>query len=121
MHADDVVVVGPHRVAGEELVHRVVEPHRRLRNLIQEGDARLGELAKIKEEYEQMVAAYEAHRKAIDALVQKTNESTRETLEHAAQIRQHVILSIVALAIGGLVLATIRNCQPAPPIRGAWR
>ena len=66
-----------------------------------------GELAKIRAEYEQMSEAYEAHRKAVDALVQKTNDSTRETLEQAAQIKQQVILSIVALALGGLAIGLV--------------
>ena len=63
-----------------------------------------GDLSKIRSEYEQMVKAYEEHRRAIDALVLKTNESTRQTLVKAEAIQSQVIWSIAALGLGGLLV-----------------
>jgi len=60
--------------------------------------------AKINAEYGQMVRAYETHRTAVDALVLKTNESTRQTLVQADGIQQQVVWSIAALGLGGLLL-----------------
>jgi hypothetical protein len=63
-----------------------------------------GDLAKIRSEYEQMSKAYEDHRRAVDALVIKTNESTRQTLVKADAIQSQVIWSIAALGLGGLLV-----------------
>lgn len=63
-----------------------------------------GELAKIRTEYANLIQAYEAHRRAVDDLIQKTKESTHQTIEQAGHIRQQVFLSIAALTIGGLAL-----------------
>lgn len=58
----------------------------------------------ISAKYAQMVRTYEMHRAAVDALVLKTNESTRQTLSQADGIQQQVIWSITALGLGGLLV-----------------
>ena len=66
-----------------------------------------GDPTKIRAEYDQMAKAYEEHRSAVDVLVAKTNESTRDTLEKAEHIQSQVVWSIVALAIGGLMIGLL--------------
>lgn len=63
-----------------------------------------GDFVKISAEYEQMGKVYEAHRAAVDALVAKTNESTRQTLALADTIERQVVWSIAALGLGGLLV-----------------
>lgn len=61
-----------------------------------------GNSAKLKAEFDELVKVFEQHRAAVDALVAKTNESTKITLKQAEAIEQRVIWSIAALSLGGL-------------------
>lgn len=66
-----------------------------------------GELAKLREVYDNLSKVFEAHRQAVGTLVQQTQENTKETLAKAASIRQQVIWSFFGLALGSLALGLV--------------
>lgn len=66
-----------------------------------------GKYKLIRTTFKQLDNAYDAHRRAIDVLVQKTNESTTEKMAQADDVGKQVVLSIIVQAIGGMALGLI--------------
>jgi methyl-accepting chemotaxis protein len=66
-----------------------------------------GNSMKLMAEFDELVKIFEQHRGAVDALVAKTNESTKVTLSQAESIEQRVIWSIAALSLGGLTVGLL--------------